>query len=101
MCITKRYLSDKTMCKVTFILPDHYAEGAKKVCLVGEFNDWNKEDLRMKKVHGKFTRSLRLKTNSTYQFRYLIDDENWKNEWDADALVPVMMGNWYNSVVIV
>ncbi|HLN20339.1 MAG TPA: isoamylase early set domain-containing protein [Bacteroidales bacterium] len=100
MCITKRYSSDKKMCKVTFILPDHYAEGARKACLVGEFNNWNTEDLRMRKVHGKFIRSLKLRTNTRYQFRYLIDEKLWKNEWDADALVPVMMGDWYNSVLI-
>lgn len=89
------------MCKVTFILPEYYAEGIRKAHLVGEFNNWNTQDLRMKKIHGKFTRSVKLQANQKYQFRYLIDGDKWKNEWDADALSPVLPGNWYNSVVVV
>jgi 1,4-alpha-glucan branching enzyme len=101
MCITKRYSANKQFCKVTFVLPEYYAEGAKKVYLVGEFNEWKTSDLRMKKVRGKFVRSIRLEANHKYQFRYLIDGEKWKNEWEADALAPVNSGNWYNSVIIV
>jgi 1,4-alpha-glucan branching enzyme len=101
MCVTKRYSADKKNCKVTFVLPDYYAEGARKAFLVGEFNNWNTSDLRMKKIHGKFTRSLKLKASQSYQFRYLIDDNIWKNEWDADALAPVTLGTWYNSVIVV
>jgi 1,4-alpha-glucan branching enzyme len=101
MCITKRYSSDKAFCKVTFVLPEYYADGATKAFLVGEFNNWNTSDLRMKKIHGRFIRSLKLKANEKYQFRYLIDGEKWKNEWDADALASVPHGAWYNSVVIV
>lgn len=101
MCITKKYSADRSVCKVTFVLPDYYADGAKKAFLVGEFNNWNESNLRMKKVHGRFSRSLKLKTNEKYQFRYLIDGTTWKNEWDADALAPVPEGKWYNSVVVI
>ncbi|HEX2920792.1 MAG TPA: isoamylase early set domain-containing protein [Bacteroidales bacterium] len=101
MCITKRYSSDKKMCKVTFILPQYYCEGISKAYLVGEFNNWDPHNLRMKKIHGKYMRSLQLQANKKYQFRYLLDDNTWKNEWDADALAPVPIGSWYNSVVVV
>lgn len=101
MCITKKYSSDKRLCKVTFVLPDYYAEGANKAHLVGEFNNWNTSNLRMKKIHGRFTRSLKLKTNQKYQFRYLVDGDKWKNDWDADALAPVPLGTWYNSVLVI
>lgn len=101
MCITKKYSSNRKSCKVTFVLPEYYADGAKKAYLVGEFNDWQKDALRMKKVHGKFTRTITLETNRKYQFRYLIDDDKWKNEWEADALAPINSGTWYNSVVVV
>lgn len=101
MCITRKYSADKKICRVTFILPEYYAEGIKKACLVGEFNEWNTTNLRMKRVHGKFTRTLKLQSNNKYQFRYLIDDNNWKTDWDSDALVPVNTGTWYNSMIVV
>jgi 1,4-alpha-glucan branching enzyme len=101
MCITKRYTSNKAICKVTFILPQNYADKARKVHLVGEFNDWNTSDLRMKKVHGKFIRSLKLPANRKYQFRYLINESDWQNDFEADAITPVDAGKWYNSVIVV
>jgi 1,4-alpha-glucan branching enzyme len=101
MCITKKYLSGKEMCKVTFVLPLYLAENAKKANIVGEFNNWDTTSIRMKKVGGKFIRSVKLQANRDYQFRYLINGEVWKNDWDADALALVPFGDFYNSVVVV
>lgn len=101
MCITKKYLSGKEICKVTFVLPSYLAEVAKKANIVGEFNNWDTTSIRMKKVRGKFIRSLKLQSNHDYQFRYLINGEVWKNDWDADALALVPFGDFYNSVVVV
>lgn len=86
---------------MTFVLPQNYADKANKAHLVGEFNDWNTSDLRMKKIHGKFIRSVKLPANQKYQFRYLINGNVWQNEFDADAIVPVDSGKWYNSVIVV
>ena len=41
MSITKMRLSDKNVCKVTFTVPSNISETAKKVYLVGEFNNWD------------------------------------------------------------
>lgn len=101
MCITKRYISNKSVCKVTFVLPENFADNANEVHLVGEFNDWNTSDLRMKRIHGKFIRSLKLPANRKYQFRYLINGTDWQYDSDADALAPIDAGKWYNSVIIV
>ena len=38
MAIKKQFLKSKPVCKVTFSLP---AEEAKKVSVVGSFNEWN------------------------------------------------------------
>ena len=99
MCISKKYSTDKKICKVTFILPDYYADGAKVAFVVGDFNNWNTHELRMKRINGKFKRSLKLQSNQKYQFKYLIDGDKWENEWDADTLASVTT-DWYNSVVL-
>ena len=43
--IQKKYLSDKRLCEVTFKLPGLAAADAKKVSIVGDFNDWENIDL--------------------------------------------------------
>ena len=40
MAIKKQYLKSKPVCKVTFSVP---AEEAKKVAVVGTFNEWNEK----------------------------------------------------------
>lgn len=52
MSITKMRLSDKNVCKVTFTVPSNISETARKVYLVGEFNNWELPGLVMKKKTG-------------------------------------------------
>jgi 1,4-alpha-glucan branching enzyme len=101
MSITKMRLSDKNVCKVTFTAPSNVSESAKKVYLVGEFNNWELPGLLMKKKNGKFTITLRLDVNKEYQFRYLVDGVQWETDWEADKQVLIPWLDEYNSVVIV
>ena len=50
MGIKKQYLKSKPECKVTFTLPKEAVGGAKKVTLVGEFNDWSETNTPLKKM---------------------------------------------------
>jgi len=98
----KEYLKSKDTCKVTFRLPRVAAPGAKNVSVVGDFNDWNIYANRMKKLKsGEFTLTLELKPGKEYQFRYLIDETNWENDWNADKYVKSPFGDSDNSVVVV
>jgi hypothetical protein len=98
--IRKQYLPG-SVCMVTFILPKDAAPDAQKVTIVGEFNDWNKENLVMKRLeNGDFTITLKLKSGREYRFRYLIDGSRWENDWNADRYDPNPFG-WHDSVVIV
>ncbi len=102
MAIKKKYLKSKPVCKVSFEVPKQAAKNAKKVVLVGEFNDWNTQSHAMKKLkNGNFTSVVDLKPGREYQFRYLIDDVSWENDWAADKYVRNDFGNCENSVVIV
>ena len=101
MSITKMRLSDKNVCKVTFTVPSNISETARKVYLVGEFNNWELPGLVMKKKNGKFTITLKLDVNKEYQFRYLVDGIHWETDWEADKLAQIPGLDEYNSVVIV
>ncbi|RXJ52855.1 isoamylase early set domain-containing protein [Gelidibacter gilvus] len=83
MAITKQYLKSKPICKVTFSVP---AEDAKKVSVLGTFNEWNeKKALQLKKLkNGTFKGSIDLEKDNSYEFRYLVDG-TFINEEAADA----------------
>lgn len=73
------------LCRVSFRLPKEAAPDAKKVTIVGDFNDWNSEATPMKKVkNGDFNVTLELNAGRAYSFRYLIDGNRWENDWHAD-----------------
>jgi 1,4-alpha-glucan branching enzyme len=99
----KRYLKSKPICKVTFRLPKAATASAKTVKLVGDFNDWNRQrGVPLKKLkNGDFTATLDLACGREYQFRYLKDDQEWENDWNADRYVPNPYGDGDNSVVVV
>ncbi len=101
MGITKKYIKEDGVCKVTFTLPADLSAKAKRANIVGEFNDWDINSHPMKKRrNGKFSLSIELPCNNEYQFRYLIDGVSWQTDLEADALAPTPFEKEYNSVVI-
>lgn len=99
--IKKDYLTTKNKCMVTFRLPSIAAPNAKCVCIVGEFNGWNMRANPMKKQkNGDYSITLELAPGRQYQYRYLIDESKWENDWRADKYVRSPLGNCDNSVVI-
>ena len=102
MSMKKQYLKTKPICKVTFRVPKEAAKAAETVHIVGEFNNWDIYATPMKKLKsGAFTVTLDLDRGREYQFRYLMDETKWENDWQADKYVPTPYGNAENSVVVV
>jgi hypothetical protein len=100
--IQKEYLEGKKICKVTFSLPKVVAPNGKGVFIVGDFNSWDKRTHQMKKQkNGDHSITLNLASGKEYQFRYLIDESIWENDWNADKYVKSPYGNFDNSVVVV
>jgi len=101
MSLKKQFIKNKPVCKVTFHLSKEAVSKAKKVALVGDFNEWDENATLMKKQKdGGFSVTLNLEQGREYQFRYLIDDSTWENDWCADKYVPSSLGDADNSVVI-
>ncbi len=102
MSLKKQFLKSKPVCKVTFRLPKKAAKAAKTVHVVGEFNNWDVYATPMKCLkNGSFTVTIDLEQGREYQFRYLLDEISWENDWDADKYLPSQLGNCENSVVVV
>ncbi|MGJ8759121.1 MULTISPECIES: isoamylase early set domain-containing protein [unclassified Polaribacter] len=96
MAIKKQFLKSKPVCKVTFTVP---AEEAKKVVVVGCFNEWNEKSAPLKKLkNGSFKGTLDLESGKSYEFKYLIDG-TYTNEQEADGLAWNDFAGTENSVL--
>jgi len=101
MSLKKQFLKSRPVCKVTFRLPKKAAKAAETVHVVGEFNNWDVYATSMKCLkNGSFTVTIDLEQGREYQFRYLIDETIWENDWDADKYLLSHFGNCENSVVV-
>jgi 1,4-alpha-glucan branching enzyme len=101
MSLKKQYNEKTPICKVTFKLANEIAGSANRIHLAGDFNDWDIENIPMKKLKGgEFSISVDLKKGREYEFKYLIDGCVWQNETEADKHVPNVFQS-ENSVVIV
>jgi hypothetical protein len=79
--------------KVTFRLPAQAAAEARKVTIVGDFNNWNREATPLRRREdGDFEVTLELDSGKEYRFRYLIDGQRWENDWRADRYVKSPFG---------
>ena len=101
MSMVKKYLKTKSICKVRFKVEKEVSANTKTVHLVGDFNDWSVEATPMTKYkNGSYATEIALNTNKEYQFKYLINGENWINDLNSDKfLANEFQGE--NSVVVV
>ena len=100
MGVSKKYLSDNELCRVTFTLPAGLSKTAESANVVGDFNNWSITANPMKRrKNGQFALSIDLPANSEYQFRYLMDGNKWETDQKADAVVPAPFADQYNAVV--
>ena len=87
--------------KVTFLLPAEIVAGATEGLLLGEFNNWNKENgfsLRKYK-DGSMKTTVELEAGKSYEYRYLLDGGRWVNDASASTYQPVFGLGVENCVV--
>ncbi len=99
MAITKKYMSNNEVCKVTFELPAD-TDAKHSIGVAGDWNNWHAEETPMVRLKsGKWKVEIRLPAGEEYQFRYVIDRERWHTDLDADRIE----GNPYgekNAVIV-
>ena len=95
--LKKKFLKSKPVCQVTFQLPSDIE--AKQAYIVGDFNDWDQTATPLKKVKGEWKATLELEQGRDYQYRYLINGSEWRNDDAADRYVPNNIDG-DNSVVV-
>lgn len=102
MITRKQYLKSKPVCKVTFRLPRRLANSGRQAVLAGDFNNWQTGQTPMKALKsGDFTVTLALTPGREYQYRFLVDNQTWVTDPDAEKWVHCAFANCENSVVVV
>jgi 1,4-alpha-glucan branching enzyme len=96
--IKKEAAPQEGLAHVTFRLPATIL--AERITLVGEFNDWDTRatPLRQRRHGASWQVRLALRTGRCYRFRYLVDGQEWLNDWHADDYLENPYGS-YDSVV--
>lgn len=95
--LKKRIMRTRNSVKVSFYTAR--IKAAESVHLVGDFNNWDETATPMKPLKsGQFTAVLYLEPERDYEFRYLVNGEEWHNDWQADRYAPNIHGS-ENGVV--
>lgn len=87
--------------KITFSLPAEIVADASSGLLLGEFNNWNKEQgFSLKKSKdGSMKTIVELEAGRSYEYRYLLDEGRWVNDLNASAYAEVSSLGVLNCVV--
>ena len=94
--LKKKYFKTKKEAEVTF---EFAQNDINSVALAGEFNEWTPLKMRYVKKDKVFRTKMRLPNDSSFRFKYLLDNETWENDHKADAYVANGFGT-EDSVVV-
>jgi predicted flap endonuclease-1-like 5' DNA nuclease len=75
--------------KITFTLPAEVVADATSGLLLGDFNNWDdsKAPSLKKQKDGSLRTTVTLEGGRSYQYRYLLDDGRWVNDYNAETYV--------------
>lgn len=95
--ILKTYYKTKDYCKVKFTFNDKQAETVE---VFGLNSNWQESLSLKKKKDGSFSADINLPKESTHEFKYLINQNKWLNDPDADSEVPNEYGGSNSQITI-
>jgi len=95
--INKRFFKTKDEVEVTFELPA--ADVGQTVSIVADFLDWQPTEMTKVAKSKSYKFKTRLPKDSEFEFRYLVDDEKWVNDPNADQYRPNGFGEDNGLVV--
>ena len=93
--LTKKFFKTKDEAEVTF---EFDRSDVLSVALVADFNNWQPIEMKFNKKTKSFKTKVRLPKGSSFQFRYLLNNNEWENDYKADQYLPNVFGS-ENSVV--
>ncbi|MGL1956330.1 MAG: isoamylase early set domain-containing protein [Colwellia sp.] len=94
--LKKKSFKTKNETEITF---EFSREDADSVALVAEFNDWQPVSMNFNKKDRVFRTKVRLPKDKSFHFRYLINEQEWENDHQADDYISNPFGS-DNSVVV-
>ncbi|MEO8109906.1 MAG: isoamylase early set domain-containing protein [Ginsengibacter sp.] len=89
--------------EIVFTLPAEALEGASEAVVLGDFNNWTPgHEFELKRQEdGSFKTTVELEGGKTYQYRFLLNNGTWQNDYHAENYVPVSGLYIDNSVITV
>jgi len=93
--LKKRAFKTKEEVEITF---EHVSEPDNQVDLVAEFTDWQPIKMSYSKKYKVFRTAYKLPKGKDFQFRYLVNNQDWQNDHAADNYLHNGFGT-DNSVV--
>lgn len=94
--LSKKIFKTKNEIEVTF---DFCREDVTSVSLLADFNDWEPISMKFNKKEKTFRTKVRLPKEGVFHFRYLLNNLEWENDYEADQYIPNVYGT-DNSVVL-
>jgi hypothetical protein len=91
--IQKTSYKTKDYCKVSFNLSANPGSEVNSAVILGLNNDWNTPVSMKKKKDGSFSAQVQLPKDSQHEFRYLLNENEWINEPDADGEIANAFGS--------
>lgn len=93
--LTKKFFKTKEEAEVTF---EFNRSDVTSVALCADFTDWQAVEMKFNNKTKSFRTKVRLPKGGKYHFKYLLNDTEWENDYEADQYLPNEYGS-ENSVV--
>jgi hypothetical protein len=88
--INKKFFKTKDEVEVTFEL--EVPDVPSKVSIVADFLDWRPKPMKKVAKTSVYKFKTRLPKNGEFQFRYLLGDDVWMNDSNADKYISNGLG---------
>ncbi len=101
MSTKKLFVKSKNAYKVTFSIPKENFKTEDVVKVLGNFNNWHWEEaISMSPKGSDLKAEILLSPDARYEYRFLLNDQVWFNDRDADTYAETPFGV-KNSVSVV
>ena len=93
--LKKTYTKNKSKCKVTFKFEPTEEVQVDTIQVVGSFNGWGNEKKHFlkKRKDGTYSLSVNLNSESSYEYKYLVNENEWYTDSNAENLVWNIYGS--------